>query len=168
MTTADTRTDPPYTGTEPDQAIGFLDYLRETVVMKAAGLSEDETHKAVLPSPLMTVAGLLSHLRWVEAYWFRTVLCGEPDRAPYSTENPDGEFEAAADLPTEQLIAEYRAECANSRAVTTRMPFDDTVPFRDRGQVSVRWVVLHMIEETARHAGHLDIIRELLDGATGE
>ncbi len=166
--TAATRTDPPYTGGELAQAEGFLDYLRATVVMKAAGLSEDDAHRSVLPSELMTVAGLLSHLRWVEAYWFRTVLCGEPDQAPYSKERPDGEFEDAAHLPTAQLIADYEAECANSRAVTARLPLDHSVPFRNGGDVNVRWVVLHMIEETGRHAGHLDIIRELLDGETGE
>ncbi|GGS38380.1 DinB family protein [Actinokineospora fastidiosa] len=166
--TADTRIDPAYVGDELAQAEGFLDYLRATIVMKARGLSEDDAHRAVLPSKLMTVAGLLSHLRWVEAYWFRTVLCGEPDAAPYTKERPDAEFEDAAHIPTAQLIAEYEAECANSRAVTARMGLTDTVPFRNQGEVNVRWVVLHMIEETGRHAGHLDIIRELLDGVTGE
>lgn len=166
--TAATRTDPPYTGAELAQAEGFLDYLRSTVVMKAEGLSEEDAHRSVLPSKLMTVAGLLSHLRWVEAYWFRTVLCGEPDAAPYSKERPDGEFEDAAHLPTRQLVEEYEAECANSRAVAARMGLDETRPFRNGGEITVRWVVLHMIEETGRHAGHLDIIRELLDGVTGE
>ncbi|MGW5050100.1 DinB family protein [Actinokineospora sp. NPDC004072] len=166
--TADTRIDPVHVGGELVQAEGFLDYLRETIVMKSRGLSEDDAHRAVLPSKLMTVAGLLAHLRWVEAYWFRTVLSGEPNRAPYSKERPDGEFEDAATVPTAQLIAEYEAECANSRAVTARMALTDTVPFRGSGEINVRWVVLHMIEETGRHAGHLDIIRELLDGVTGE
>lgn len=166
--TADTRIDPPYTGGELAQAEGFLDYLRATIVIKARGLSEDDAHKAVLPSKLMTVAGLLSHLRWVEAYWFQTVLSGEPDKAPYSKERPDGEFEIAEHLPTAQLIDEYEAECANSRAVTARMGLEETKPFRNGGEINLRWVVLHMIEETGRHAGHLDIIRELLDGVTGE
>lgn len=166
--TATVRPEPPYTGAELAQAEGFLDYLRATIVQKAQGLSEDDAHRAVLPSKLMTVAGLLSHLRWVEAYWFRTVLCGEPDKAPYSKERPDGEFEDAAHLPTQQLIDEYEAECANSRAVTARTPLEDTRPFRNGSEINARWVVLHMIEETGRHAGHLDIIRELLDGVTGE
>ncbi|MBC6447700.1 DinB family protein [Actinokineospora xionganensis] len=168
MTTTETRIDPPYVADESTQLNAFLDYHRATVVTKAAGLSEEDAHRSLLPSELMTVAGLLSHLRWVEAYWFDVVLDGQPDRAPYSKEHPDGEFEVAADLSLAQVIDDYRAQCASSRATVAKLALDDIVDFRGDRQVNVRWVILHMIEETARHVGHLDLIREQLDGATGE
>jgi uncharacterized damage-inducible protein DinB len=167
MTSTDTRVAPPFTAGELDQINGFLDYYRGTIVRKATGLSEEDAHRSLLPSALMTVAGLLSHLRWVEAYWFRTVLDGQPNPAPYSKENPDGEFIVAAELPIDGLIADYEAECVTSREITARLDLTDTGTFHDGKDVNLRWVLLHMIEETARHAGHLDLIRELLDGSTG-
>ncbi|MGQ0841059.1 DinB family protein [Actinokineospora sp.] len=168
MTDAITRVDPPMAGGELDQLSGFLDYLRGTIELKATGLSEEDAHRALLPSELMTVAGLLSHLRWVEAYWFESVLNGRPDRAPYSKEDPDGEFRIAAELKLDQLLADYSAQCATSREIAGGMGLDDDVDFRGDRRVNLRWVLIHMIEETGRHAGHLDVIRELLDGTTGE
>ncbi|PPK67540.1 DinB family protein [Actinokineospora auranticolor] len=168
MTAPDTRVAPPYAGGELDQLNAFLDFLRATIARKSEGLSEADAHRSVLPSPLMTVAGLLSHLRWVEAYWFDTALAGNPDRAPYSKEHPDGEFEIAAELTLDQLLADYAEQCARSREIIAGLALDDTVPFRGDQRLNPRWVLLHMIEETGRHAGHLDVIRELLDGATGE
>ncbi|WP_253889833.1 DinB family protein [Actinokineospora diospyrosa] len=164
----DTRVDPPFHGDERELLSAFLDYLRGTIAHKSAGLSEEDTHRSVLPSPLMTVAGLLSHLRWVEAYWFEVALSGQPDRAPYSAEHPDGEFEIAANLTTAELLADYAGQCERSREITAGLGLDDTVAFRDGKRLSLRWVLIHMVEETGRHAGHLDVIRELLDGATGE
>ncbi|MBM7775783.1 putative damage-inducible protein DinB [Actinokineospora baliensis] len=164
----DPRVEPPYQGDERELLSAFLDYLRATIAFKSEGLSEADTHRSVLPSPLMTVAGLLSHLRWVEAYWFEVALSGQPNRAPYSAERPDGEFEIAANLTTAELLADYAQQCERSREVTAGLALDDTVAFRDGKQLSLRWVLIHMIEETGRHAGHLDVIREFLDGATGE
>jgi uncharacterized damage-inducible protein DinB len=167
MTSTETRIDPPPVADESTQLSAFLDFHRATVVTKAAGLSEEDAHRSLLPSKLMTVAGLLSHLRWVEAYWFDVVLNGQPDRAPWSKDEPDGEFTAAADMTLEQLIDDYRAQCATNREITAALTLD-TVRARGENEYNVRWVVLHMIEETARHVGHLDLIREQLDGATGE
>lgn len=87
--------------------------------------------------------------------------------APWNKEDPDGEFKAAADMTLEQLIDDYRAQCATSSEITAALTLD-TVRARGENEYNVRWVVLHMIEETARHVGHLDLIREQLDGATGE
>ncbi|SER98190.1 DinB family protein [Actinokineospora terrae] len=164
----DPRVEPPYQGDERLLLAAFLDFLRGTIAHKSAGLSEADAHRSVLPSPLMTVAGLLSHLRWVEAYWFDVALRGQPNRAPYSAERPDGEFEIAADLSLERLLADYAEQCAHSREVIAAMGLDDIVTFRGDKLLTPRWVLMHMIEETGRHAGHLDVIRELLDGTTGE
>jgi uncharacterized damage-inducible protein DinB len=167
MTETKTRTDPPMTGDERAQLMGFLHFFRETIRWKTAGLSEEDAQRAVLPSPLMTAAGLISHLRWVEAYWFRTVLDGQPDEAPYTDEDPDAEFKVD-DRPLAELLDEYDTECSRSDAIATARQLDDEVPFRKDRRINLRWVLLHMIEETGRHAGHLDVIRELLDGMTGE
>jgi uncharacterized damage-inducible protein DinB len=173
MTTADlTRADPPMTGGERAQLTGFLDFLRDflraTVHVKAAGLSEEDAHRATLRSPLMTVAGLVSHLRWAERYWFADVLGGRRQALPYDAGNPDGDFLVARDRSLSDLLGEYAVECEHSREMAGRLDLDTEVPFRDRGLVSVRWVLLHMVEETGRHAGHLDVVRENLDGVTGE
>jgi len=167
MAQDDPRIDPPLVAGDTDQINGFLDYLRGSVVLKAEGLSEEDARRSVLPSPLMTVSGLLAHLRWVEAYWFGTILDGRPDLAPYTDEDPDAEFRGAVEIPLRQLVDDYTAQCADSRAVAARVGLDTVVPFRGE-EVNARWVLLHMIEETGRHAGHLDVIRELLDGTTGE
>lgn len=167
MTEPETRTDPPMTGDERAQIMGFLHFFRETIRWKATGLSEQDAHRPVLPSPLMTAAGLVSHLRWVEAYWFRVVLDGRPDEAPYTDEDPDAEFKVD-DRPLAELLDEYDAECSRSDAIAAARQLDDDVPFRKTRRVNLRWVLLHMVEETGRHAGHLDVIRELLDGLTGE
>jgi hypothetical protein len=80
----------------------------------------------------------------------------------------DAEFRRALDTPLTKVIDEYEAQCQVSRDILAKLDLDAEVPFKDDRKVSVRWVVLHMIEETARHVGHLDLLRELTDGATGE
>jgi uncharacterized damage-inducible protein DinB len=161
------RVDPPETGGELAQLTGFLDFLRATVHLKAADLSDADAHRATLRSPLMTIAGIVSHLRWVERYWFSQILGALPNDPPYTDDNPDGDFTTAHGRQLAELLAEYAAECEASRQVLAKLDLDTEVPFRDR-LMTVRWVVIHMIEETGRHAGHLDVIRENLDGVTGE
>ncbi|HEX9338623.1 MAG TPA: DinB family protein [Pseudonocardiaceae bacterium] len=158
---------PPYTGDESAQINSYLDWQRATVHLKSAGLSDADAHRSTIRSPLITVASLVSHLRWVERYWFSEVLGGIPHEAPYTKENPDGDFTVAADRPLAALLAEYADECDTSRLVVAKLDLDTEVPHKEY-LLSVRWVVLHMIEETARHAGHLDIVRENLDGVVGE
>jgi uncharacterized damage-inducible protein DinB len=158
---------PPLTGDETTMVTSYLEWQRDTVHLKAAGLSDADAHRSTIPSPLITVASVVSHLRWVERYWFSEVLGGVAHEAPYTKENPDGDFLVAQGRPLEELLAEYAQECERSRAVLARVHLDTEVPFRE-GLLSVRWVVLHMIEETARHAGHLDVVRENLDGVVGE
>ena len=169
MTSIDKRPEPPMLGDERDQLNGFLDFLRATVVWKATGLTDEQARRSLLPSELTTVAGLVSHLTYVEQYWFGQVLDNQPD--PWKermAEDPDAEFRAALDLPIEQVIAEYEAECQRGRDVVAKLDLTDTGTTAKGQPVNVRWVLVHMIEETGRHAGHLDLLRELLDGSTGE
>lgn len=157
------------TGDERTLLGGFVDFLRATVHVKCEGLPESAARKAVLPSPLTTVAGLVSHLRWVEHFWFEAVLAGRENRAPWalSGADRDADWWPPAEASLDQLLREYAAQCEISREIVAGLPLDHEVPFRG-GTVSVRWVLVHMVEETARHAGHLDAVRELLDGVTGE
>jgi uncharacterized damage-inducible protein DinB len=149
----------------------MLDYVRDTVHVKCAGLTDEQARRAPLPgSPLTTISGLVSHLRWVEYYWIRVVLLGEQDHAPITADDPDAEMRLALEVPLARLLAEYRASCEQLRRLVA--PLDlGTV---SRGMLSwrsepvtLRWVLLHLIEETARHNGHIDILREMADGVTG-
>lgn len=163
---------PPLTADERTQLTGWLDHLRSLVRTKCEGLSEADAHRQVLPtSPLMTVAGLVSHLRWVEYSWFTWNLLGTPDHGetPW-TEGGHVDAEMFVDdVPLAQLLDEYDAECARSNEIVAGFSLDDVerAAPRDSGAASTRYILCHMIEETARHLGQLDIIRELLDGATG-
>ncbi|WAP50843.1 DinB family protein [Arthrobacter sp. ATA002] len=163
----DTRPEPPNAGTEREILTGFLDFLRATAVHKAEGLSDADAARRVLPS-LTTVSGLLRHLADVERCWFRERLDGEagvPTR--WSDDEPDGEFLVGPGDSLAAIISDYEAACAESREVLSRYNLDDAVSGSPSGH-NVRWIVTHMIEETGRHCGHLDIVRELLDGTTGE
>jgi uncharacterized damage-inducible protein DinB len=163
------RPEPPMTGDERTQLNGFLDFLRATVVWKCSGLTDEQARRALVPSELTTIAGLLGHLTLVEQYWFNVVLDGQEDVWKEALEtDPDAEFRVAMQTPLDQLIATYQVECERSRKIVARMGLDDEADFRGNRRVNVRFVVTHMIEETGRHAGHLDLLRELTDGLTGE
>lgn len=149
----------------------LLDYARDTVHAKCAGLSDAGARRAPLPgSPLMTISGLVSHLRWVETAWIEETLLGRAIDAPWTDDDPDREFRIAVEVPLAQLLAEYRAACARHRDLVASLDLD--TPSRSaldwRAEpVTLRWILLHLTEETARHNGHLDILRELADGTRG-
>jgi uncharacterized damage-inducible protein DinB len=149
----------------------FLDYARDTVHAKCAGLSDADARRAPLPgSPLMTISGLVSHLRWVESAWIEKNLLGGTIAAPWTADDPDREFRIAVEVPLTQLLAEYRATCARHRELVASLDLNTPSKgdLRWRAEpVTLRWVLLHLTEETARHNGHIDILRELADGARG-
>ncbi|MFF3936499.1 DinB family protein [Streptomyces phaeofaciens] len=166
-----TRTDDmPPAWDERTQLTTFLDYARDTARAKCEGLSDEDARRAVLPgSPLMTPSGLVNHLRWVEYYWFQVVFLGEEDEGPWTDEDPDREMRIAADFPPAQLLEEYAGQAARYRELVAAHDLDTRAktPTRDGRHVDLRWILLHLVEETARHNGHLDILRELIDGSTG-
>jgi len=164
----DERIDPPDAADERGTLNGFLDYLRASVVYKAQGLSDADAARQVLPS-LLTVSGLLRHLADVERWWFRAQLDGQtgiPTR--WSSDDPDAEFRVTEQDSLAEIIADYQAACAESRDVAARYGVEDMCKAEHSAGHNLRWVLVHMVEETGRHCGHLDIIRELLDGVTGE
>ncbi|TWD73469.1 uncharacterized protein DUF664 [Kribbella amoyensis] len=148
---------------------GWLDYQRATVRLKCDGLSDEDARKAVLPSsPAMTVAGLVSHLRWVEHGWFEVSFLGAPDRSPTSPEDELAQWRAPG-VTLADLLDAYDDQCARSREIVANHALDEPEAWAPPGLevVSLRWIVGHLLEETARHLGHLDAMRELLDGTTG-
>lgn len=168
------RRDPVDVGDERTQLTQFLDWQRATILMKVDGLDREQMSTTTAASDL-TLAGLLKHLAVVEDGWFRRALLGEPPAAWYRdfVDDPDWDFRTAADDDPVELVARYQQACERSReAVASMASLDDLtaeVPGPDgTHRFNVRWVLLHMIEETARHAGHADLLREAIDGATGE
>jgi hypothetical protein len=161
---------PPIVADERTQLVGWYDLQRAIVHRKCEGVSEADAHRPVLPaSPLMTMAGVVSHLRWAEHLWFNVLFLGEPATGPMF----DGDVEDAdmmvSGVPLDRLLADYERQCAESNEIIAAHSLDEPGKSTDydEGAASLRWMLLHMLEETARHAGHLDAIRELLDGTKG-
>ncbi|MET9254195.1 DinB family protein [Streptomyces sp. NPDC003717] len=167
------RTDTPPAWDERTQLTTFLDYARATARAKCAGVSAEDARKAPLPgSPLMTLCGLISHLRWVEHWWFDVVFLGGELEGPLTEatdDDPDPEMRTAVDVPLPRLLAEYEEQNARHRRLVAEHGLETRAakPVRDGLHVDLRWVLVHLIEETSRHNGHLDVVRELLDGETG-
>jgi uncharacterized damage-inducible protein DinB len=166
------RNEPLTTAPEREMLEGWLDYHRATLEMKCEGLSPDQLkHRSVSPSSL-TLLGLVRHMAEVERYWFRNVFAGE--EAPpifYTEEDPDGDFNDLDSVGADEALATWRGECDHARELWAAAGLDDVgkVPNRRTGDTySMRWIITHMIEEYARHNGHADLIREAIDGVTGD
>jgi uncharacterized damage-inducible protein DinB len=146
----------------------YLSAQRDSVLAIVDGLDEDVMHRRVLPSG-WTIAGMIEHLGDAERFWFERVVAGLPAVGdPAADEGPG--FSTTRPAPV--VLDRYRARCVKSDLILDRVSFDDVpageIPTGMAGDIqTVRDVVLHMIEETARHAGHLDVVRELVDGRTG-
>jgi uncharacterized damage-inducible protein DinB len=143
----------------------FLDDYRDIVVRKVSGLSDTDARRSLVASST-TVGGLIKHLRWAEYGWFDQLL-QERNDDNRRTHDRSWEFEFLPEESLPTLITEYQTQCEESRRIAARYPLDHVVPHRRFGTVSLRWIYVHMIEETARHTGQIDILREQLDGATG-
>jgi len=168
------RTDPPETGVELDQLNAFLDLQRATMLLKCEGLTHEQFAQTHPPSTL-TLGGLLNHLALVEDSWFRVRFAGEPEDERWAgvdwDADPDYEFRTAADDEPDELRRRYEEACARSRAIVASADGLGQLSAQPRGNgghFDLRWVMLHLIEETARHTGHADLIRESIDGVTGE
>ena len=165
------RRDPPWAGGERETLEGFLDFQRATLEWKVEGLTDEEARQTTAASSL-TLAGLVKHLAMVEDQWFRVVLLGEEPadwwRGVDWEADRDWEFRTALDEPIDDLVALYRASCERSREAVASVESLDQRAVWGEDRPSLRWIFLHMIEETARHNGHADLLRESIDGATGE
>lgn len=162
------RIEPPYEADEREMLDNWLEYHRETLAWKCDGLTDEQLRERSVPPSGMSLLGLVRHMAEVERAWFRRVLSGE--EAPplyYSDAEPDGDFDNIGRASRAEAFAAWHAECDNARTVAARMELGDLGSRHDE-PVSLRWVLVHMIEEYARHNGHADILRERIDGATGD
>ncbi|MET8094373.1 DinB family protein [Micromonospora sp. NPDC005220] len=155
------------TGDERAILTSFLDFHRAVLLRKLRGLSDADARRRLVPSAT-TLAGLVKHLTLVERNWFPTLLAPEPgDVYLTSAEDAVASFTLSDQETVAGLVAAYERACDRSRAVIASVDLDQVVPHPQLGEVSVRWILVHLIEETARHAGHADILRELTDGEVG-
>ncbi|MGY1841862.1 MULTISPECIES: DinB family protein [unclassified Modestobacter] len=174
------RIDPPYLDGERAALDAWLEFHRGTLLHKCAGLTPEQLGERSVPPSSLSLRGLLRHMTEVERAWFQRVIAGRADAGDIycGPDDEDGDFDGvgrdgddpAAAVPAE--LAAFTAEVEASRAVAAaRESLDELSVGRTRRkgeQVSLRWVYLHMIEEYARHNGHADLLRERIDGATGQ
>ena len=155
------RTEPPHRSGERATLAGFLEYQRETLAWKCAGLTDAQLRERPVAPSGLSLLGLVRHLAEVERGWFREDLLGERLEPLWGAE-PDFAVEEAE---VAAAFAAWQTECARSRSIVDGLPSLDVT---GTGGYSARWIITHMIEEYARHNGHADLIRERLDGSTGE
>jgi uncharacterized damage-inducible protein DinB len=148
---------------------GWLDYHRATLRWKCAGLAGEQLVLRPVASSTLSLLGLVRHMAEVERAWFRRRLAGQDVGLLYcSDEFPDGDFDLADAAEAEADFAAFVAECAAADDAARDRSLDDTFLSRSGQTLDLRWIYLHMIEEYARHNGHADLIRELIDGVTGD
>lgn len=154
-------------GDERDTLAGMLDFLRATVVTKVSGLTDEDAFREPVPPSTLTAVGVVKHLSGVERFWFSIDFAGADLPWPWRGDDPHGNFSPEENETLAAIVAEYRAECDRSRDVVRSAALDDVA--RAEGMAfKLRYAMVHLIEETARHCGHLDLIRECIDGVTGE
>jgi len=163
----------PFIADERGMLQGWLDYHRDTLLHKCAGLAAEQLKTAAVEPSNLTLLGLVRHMAYVERSWFRRRVAGEDIDPLYcGPDNPDGDFDDVAAADPEADFATFRAEVDLADQAAAGHGLDETFLRRraDGGtdEVSVRWVYTHMIEEYARHNGHADLIRERIDGSTGD
>lgn len=146
----------------------LLDNNRAVMVWKLDGLTLEEARRPVVASGT-SMLGLVKHLAYVERWWFDDFFAGSAVDYPWSEEDPDADFRTEEGETVADVISLYTEAVARSNELVAEAHMDDlSVGSRGGEQFALRWIVAHMIEETARHAGHADIIREMIDGTTGD
>lgn len=173
MTTSE-RSEPSTVAGEREMLDGWLEYHRDTLAWKCAGLDDKQLRQAAAAPSGLTLLGLVRHMAEVERSWFRRVLADE-DAGPiyYSDADEDGDFHVGDGDTWTDAYAVWQAEIARARELAAARSLDDLSagPRRDAStgeRFSLRWIYTHMIEEYARHNGHADLIREAIDGVTGD
>ncbi|WP_406489288.1 DinB family protein [Streptomyces sp. NBC_01650] len=171
--TPDGRSVPPAYADERAMLEAWLDFHRETLALKCSGLSHDQLRLAVMSPSLMTLLGLVQHMAEVERNWFQRIFAGHDVSPVFGESNFDG-FALQPGRGLDEAMAAWQTEIARGREVIVDASLDDSGRLAEqeagyigeRG-VSLRWIMMHMIEEYARHNGHADLIREQIDGVTG-
>lgn len=162
------REEPPFVLGEREMLERWLEFHRTTLELKCEGLDDEARKRRPVPTSLLSLHGLLRHMAEVERNWFQRTLQKKPD-TPYiwlDKAIDDSELVPLDDADWESDLAAWRAECDASRAAAAEHELDDT-GIRHGEPCTLRWIYVHMIEEYARHNGHADLIRELVDGSVG-
>ena len=163
------RTDPPFVADERPMLDAWLDFHRATLALKCDGLSAEQLRQRAVPPSSLSLLGLVRHMAEVERSWFQRTFAGE--EAPplfYSKDDPDGDFDNVDEADPDEAFAAWHAACDRARALAAAAPSLDTLAHNARDSISLRWIMVHMIEEYARHNGHADFLRERIDGTVGD
>jgi uncharacterized damage-inducible protein DinB len=163
------RTEPGFELGEREMLEGWLEYHRVTLVLKCEGLSDQERKQRPVPSSKLSLHGLVRHMAEVEHGWFGKVLAKNRDAGNlvYDDDVEDSDFFPLDKAVWEDDLVMFHDACQRSRELAASRSLDDTGATRNGTPVSLRWIYTHMVEEYARHNGHADLIRELVDGAVG-
>lgn len=157
----------PFTGGEKESLRVALDRHRDAILWKLEGLDDEQLRRSMVPSGT-SLLGLVKHLAAVEYGWFCDTFGREAEPLPFDDDDPDADLRVEPDETTADVLAFYgRARAAADRTID-ELEVEDTGTAWFGEAVTLRWVLIHMVEETARHAGHADIIRELIDGMAGD
>ena len=163
--------EPPSIGGEREMLVSFLDYFRTVFLRKVEGISEADSRRTVPPSS-MDLLGMTRHLADVERWWFRGSFAAEVTEGIYeSDDDPDLDWHHGPDDLLADALAHWHTEVARAREIVAATPDLDAHGVNvhpRRGPISLRWIMIHMIEEYARHCGHADYLREAIDGVTGD
>jgi uncharacterized damage-inducible protein DinB len=157
----------PFTGEEREVLQVALDRHRDVVLWKLQGLDDEQLRRVLTPSGT-SLLGLVKHLAAVEYAWFCETFGRDTEALPFVDDDPDADLRVEAEESTADIIAFYGRARAAADKVISEVELEETGTAWFGDPVSMRWVLVHMLEETARHAGHMDIVRELIDGATGD
>jgi uncharacterized damage-inducible protein DinB len=166
VTTID-RAEPPYEADERTMLLAWLDYHRATLALKCEGLTDDQLRRRSVPPSNLSLIGLVRHMGEVEHHWFGFWLAGEGPNPRYEGESDLDDVDHA---DVAEAFDYFHGQCAHAREVVARFDsLDDVGAGQTRGAgISLRWTLTHMIEEYARHNGHADLLREVIDGRTGD
>jgi hypothetical protein len=157
----------PFTGDEKESLHVSLDRHRDAVLWKLEGLDDTELRRAMTPSGT-SLLGLVKHLASVEYSWFCQTFGRQTEPLPPVDDDPEADMRARPDETTEDILAFYGRARSAADQVIDELDIEATGTAWSGATVSLRWVLIHMVEETARHAGHVDIMRELIDGMAGD
>ena len=165
------RAEPARIAGERESLEQWLEFHRETLLMKCTGLSAEQLKARPVPPSPLSLLGLVRHMTEVERWWFRMHAGNEQIEFPYSQENERADFEETDGADAEADIETFRREIEAAQAAVSGRGLDEVVESRGHDKEArrdIRWIYLHMIEEYARHNGHADLIRECIDGSVGD
>jgi Protein of unknown function (DUF664) len=162
------RMDPPKIASEKEMVLAFLQAQRDIILWKLEGVSDADLRRQAVPPSTMSLLGIVKHLAYVERWWFQAHIAGLEVSFPWTKSDPDADWRIEPDETTEDIINLYKAESLKAQEIAANADLQTLSKGKSRDQSNLLWVILHMIEETARHAGHADLLREAIDSVTGE